>query len=327
MSKIIKKTNIKGLYITGMGEIWRKDCKRVINPNKKGKIRYNGKLYNFEKLIDYSEKEPQKNNGYQAKPKHKSKIYLSELKKQGFQKTKIKGLYITKNGICYNITTKRELSNRNGKINISSKTHNVAKIIIETFKNIPIRKGQINFINGNKNDFNIENIEYKSTDKQTYPSKNDLIKCIRLYFEVDKNLKLSNINYKFYLFEIIKMRGFNLKYQENDFKVFIEYFNSDLGLLYNNQKTVFKKFNYSVTNGKNAINKYLNLLIKECISDFETGILKLKDYKNPIKPKKLKYLQTTINENNLTLKKPFKKENIKETLNNYFKETSHLKTD
>ena len=324
----LNKTSIKGLYLTIDGKAWHKSSKCEIKPTTSGKIRFNGKLYDLQKLINWSEPNAPKNKVGKVKQTVKKVVSIHELQKQGFKKTKISGLYVSNKGVCYNSVTKRNLAIRGGKTTINGKAYNVAKVVLETFCKIPVRSGQINFINGNDKDFNFENLEYKSTIKQPQPSETDLIKCIRLYFEVENNFKISNILYKYYLHEIIKKRDFNLKHKGIDFDLFLEYSKNNF-LHSNNQKAIFIKFNYTATNGKNAINKYLNLLINECVQDLENGILKIKDFKPkpPTKTQKLKELQKSVNESGLNVKIPLRKPSVKEMLNKFLKQTKNSRND
>ncbi|WP_394758158.1 hypothetical protein [Flavobacterium sp.] len=326
-SKIqLTKTSIKGLYLTNEGKAWRKDLKIEITATTNDKVRFNGKLYDLQKLINLSKVKATATSRNNVKPPVKKAVSIRELQKQGFKKTKISGLYVSNNGLCCNSVSKRILTVTNGKTTINGKAYNVAKIVLETFCKIPVRSGQMNFINGNDKDFSFENLKYKSTIKQPPPVATDLIKCIRFYFEVDKKFTTSNILYKFYLYEIIKMRNFNYKYKGLDFDLFLDYSKNDFLVLSNNQKTVFDKFNYTATNGKNAINKYLNLLICECLQDFENGFLQLKDFKPkpPTKTENLRLLQTKINEYGLNVKIPLRKKSIKELLKDYKKHTKAI---
>jgi len=322
----LNKTSIKGLYLTNEGKAWRNDLKIEIKPTINGKIRFNGKLYDLQKIIKRTSQKPQKTINSKQQPPVKKAVSIRELQRQGFKKTKISGLYLTNKGLCYNSTSKRNLTITNGKTTINGKAYNVAKIILETFCKIPVRSGQINFKNGNNKDFSFENLEYKSTIKQPPPVATDLIKCIRFYFEVDKNFTTSNILYKYYLYEIIKIRGFNLKYKSIDFDLFLEYVKTDFWILSNNQNNTFAKFNYTATNGKNAINKYLNLLVNECLQDFENGLLHLKEFapKPPTKTQKLKELQKLINESGFNIKVSLRKQSVKEVFNRYKKKTNEI---
>jgi len=321
----LNKTSIKGLYLTNEGKAWRNDLKIEIKPTINGKIRFKGKLYDLQKIIKRTSQKPQKTIISRQQPPVKKAVSIRELQKQGFKKTKISGLYLTNKGLCYNYTSKRFLTITNGKTAINGKAYNVAKIILETFCKIPVRSGQINFINGNDKDFSFKNLEYKSTIKQKPPLATDLIKCIRFYFEVSKNFTTSDILYKYYLYEIIKKRGFNLKYKGIDFDLFLDYSKNDFKTS-NNQNNTFAKFNYTATNGKNAINKYLNLLIFECLQDFENRILKVKDFKPkpPTKTDTLRELQKKATEYGLNVKIPLRKKSNRELLNDYKKHTKAI---
>lgn len=311
----LNKTNIKGLYLTNEGKAWHKSAKREIPATANGKVRFNGKLYDLQKIMIESKAKAQK------QPVKKIR-FIRELQKQGFRKTKINGLYITNNGLCYNSVSKRSLSIRKGKITINGNAYNIAKLILETFCKIPIRNGQISFKNGNDKDFYFENLEYKSTIKQLPPKPANLIQCIRFYFEVDKKLTTSDILFKYYLNEIAVKRGFVYLHKDNDFILFLEW----LKPFGQNQSkaTISKNHNYSTINGTNAINKYLVMLINECQQDFESGKLKVKEFKPkpPTKTQKLRNLQKSVNEMGLSVKIPLRKPSTNELLNKF---KTHLK--
>lgn len=326
----LNKTNVKGLYLTNEGKLWHKAIKREIKANSSNKVRFNGKLYDLKKLTDLNEPKTQKTKGLTAKKPVKKQFSIIELKKNGFSKTNISGLYISKTGKAYNYNSNRFLtSTGKGNIIINGTGYNFAKLILETFGKIPVRSGQVTFKNGNNRYFHFENLEYKSTIKQTAPTELNLIQCIRLYFEVDKKINKNSLLIKYYLFEIVKTRNFELKYKGLDFDLFIEYLKNDFRILSNNQKNVFDKFNYSTTNGKNAINKYLNLLINECLQDFENGLLKVKGFEpNPkTKTQKLKDLQKLVDKSDLSIKIPLRKPSAKELLKKFQKQSIELKNN
>ena len=103
--------------------------------------------------------------------------------------------------------------------------------------------------------------------------------------------------------------------------MFLDYFKNDYYILSDSQNTVFDKFNYTAINGKNAINKYLNLLINECLQDFDNGLLKVKDFKPkpPTKTDKLRALQKKVNDYGFNVKIPLRKKSNKEILRDYEK--------
>jgi hypothetical protein len=306
----LNKTKIKGLYLTNEGKAWHKTAKREIPATTNGKVRFNGKLYDLQKIM--IETKPKV-----LKPSIKKSFTIREIQKQGFRKTNIIGLYIANNGLCYNYTSKKSLTITKGKITINGKVYNLAKIILETFCKIPVRSGQINFKNGNDQDFCFENLEYKSTIKQLPPKPADLIQCIRLYFEVDKKINTSNLFFKYYLNDIAGKRGFIYLHKANDFNLFLEW----LKPIFNSQSKaeISKKHGYTVRNGTNAINKYLALLVNECLQDQENGKLTVKEFKPkpPTPTQKLKDLQKSVDEMGLKVKIPLRKSSTKEVLNKF----------
>jgi hypothetical protein len=315
----LTKTKIKGLYLTNEGKAYHKTAKREIKATLNGKVRFNGKMYVLRNLMTETAPKPTK-----AKQPIKKAVPIRELQKQGFKKTQISGLYVSKVGTAYKVNSNRFLTiTAKGNVIINGKGYNFAKLILETFCKIEARSGQIVFKNGNNKDFSFENLEYKTTIKQNAPKETDLIQCIRFYFEVEKRFKTSNILYKYYLYEIIKIRGFNYKYKGLDFDLFLEYAKNDFWTLSNNQKNTFDKFNYTATNGKNAINKYLNLLVNECLQDFENGLLQLKEFapKQPTKTDTLRALQKKVNDYGINIKIPLRKKSTKELLNDYKKQS------
>lgn len=283
-----KKTAVKGLYLTSAGNAWHKSAKREIFPTASGKIRFNGKLYDLQKLS--IEEKPKKE---QTSPVKKN-ISIRSLKAKGLTKTQISGLFITNSGLCYNSVSKRNLSVTRGKIAINGKAYNLAKIILETFCKIPVRDGQIKYKNGNDKDFYFENLEYTTTIIQNEPSKTDIIQSIRLYFEVEKKLNRSSILFKYYLNEIASKRGFIHSNKGIDFNLFIEW-SKPFGQ--NQSKAEISTRNgYTIRNGTNAINKYLTMLINECLQDEKNGILTIKDFakKTPTKTEKNKLANETL---------------------------------
>ena len=303
-NKGLIKTSVKGLFLTIEGKAWHKSAKREIPATQSGKIRFNGKLYDLQKLVIESKpKEP--------KQPIKKSVSIRELQKQGFRKTSIKGLYVTNNGICYNSASKRKLTIRKGKITVNGKAYNVAKIILETFCKIPMRNGQTIFKNGDEKDFYFENLEYTTTIKQTAPNEIDLIQCIRLYFEVDKKLTRSNILLKFYLNEILQKRGFTNLHTGKDFDLFLDWLKP---FAIHNKAEISRKHNTSLTNCNNAINKYLTLLVNDCLQDQENGILKVLNFtQKPLTAtQKIKKYNETLQEMGMTARIPLRKRGFKQ---------------
>jgi hypothetical protein len=324
MKPTIKKTIVKGLYLTIDGKAWHKSSKCELKPTLKGKVRFNGKLYDLQKLMNVTKPKPTKTKVSNPKPV-KKRVSIRELQKQGLNKTEISGLFVANNGLCYNSTTNRNLAITKGKITINGKAYNVAKIILKTFCKIPIRSGQIVFKNRNNKDFSFENLEYATTGTYHAPPKEtDLVKIIRLYFEVPKKMNRQNLMYKFHLHEIATKRGFIYLHTGKDFDLFLQWLNPYILAQSQSKQEVSIKNGYSTTNGINAINKYLSLLTNDCLKDFENGLLNVKDFepKPPTKTQKLRDLQKSVNEWGLNVKIPLRKKSNRELLSNYEK---HLK--
>jgi len=204
------------------------------------------------------------------------KMTIKELQSKGYKKTFIKGLYLTNKGKAYNSTTGNDLKPRaSGKVIINGKEYNLLKLILETFKKIPVRTGKINFLNGNNQDFNFNNLEYASTGTtHTAPPESEIIKAIRLYFEVDKNFTANNVFFKSHLKHIATKRGFIIIHTNKAFNLFLEWIEPQS----QSKASISTKHGYTVRNGTNFINKYLSLLIKDCLQDYENEILQLLDF-------------------------------------------------
>lgn len=236
---------------------------------------------------------------------------IRELQKQGFKKTTIKGLYLTNLGKCYNYSTNRSLTPTvGGKLIFEGKAYNLAKLILETFCKIPVRNGQIVFLDNDKTNFSFQNLEYSTTGTHHEPPTNaDLIKCIRFYFQVDKKFTTSNILYKFYLYEIAKHRGFIYLHTESDFSLFLDWLNPTISIESQSKGALSKKHGFRFSNGVNAINKYLDLLVKKCLQDNEIGLLKIKDFtpKPLTKTQRLKAFQLELFNDNWNINVPLRK--------------------
>jgi len=273
MKKQLIKTSIKGLFLTTDGKAWHKSANREIVPSEKGIIRFDGKKYNLKKLVIEPETK-QPNN----KPQPKKRILVADIIKQGYRKTTVKGLYLTKNGKGYNSITKHYLSpTSKGLILVNGKGHNLPKLILQTFKKEPIRSGKIVFKNGIETDFYIENLEYKRpTLLIVSPTESELIQCIRLYFSIENGFNRNSLFFKYYLSEIAKIRGFNRN--TTDFILFSEWITPFYISGSQSKQAISKKHGYTILNGTNIINGYLLQLVTECLQDFEKGYLQLKGF-------------------------------------------------
>lgn len=222
------------------------------------------------------------------------KMTIKELQNKGFRKTNIAGLFLTNNGIAYNNTTGNEIKPRStGKIVINCKEYNLLKIILETFGKTPLRNGKILFLNGNNQDFYYKNLAYAVGTHYKAPTETNIINCIRLYFAVEENFNRNNVFYKSHLEYIATKRGFIHSHSLKDFDLFLDWIKP----LSQSKPAISKKHGYTVINGTNAINKYLVLLVNECLQDQETGLLKTFDFK----PKPLTATETNKKTNNILI--------------------------
>ena len=269
MDKI--KTNVKGLFLTTDGNAWHKTAKRVLVPTDSGKIRFNGKLYDLEKLRKDKPVIEKK-----TKTLLKTKPTIAELQKQGFKETSIKGLFLTSSGKAYNNTTKRELKpTQGGKVVVLGKAYSLAKLILQKYKSIPVKSGKIIFLNGNARDFDFNNLIYSTKLIYKAPTESQIINTIRLYFKIPTGFNRQNVLFKYYLHQIAIIRGFVLERKENDFFVFNEWLTPGT---YNASKAeISVKNGFTQRNGTNSINKYLSILINDCLTDLENGYLILND--------------------------------------------------
>ena len=219
----------------------------------------------------------------------KNKPKVSELKKQGFKRTSIKGLYITNTGKGFNINTGNVLKETNGKISFNKKAYNAAKLVLEAFLKTPLRGGYINFKNGNKKDFHYLNLEYKTTINQYAPKEADLIKCIRLYFNVDKDFHSKSLLFKYYIYQVSLIRGFDIRTKKTKGSIlFFDWLNVGINGKNKNIYHLSIKHGFTATNGKNEVYKYYNLLVNEVLEDYKKGILKVKDFYIPVRKKSFK---------------------------------------
>jgi hypothetical protein len=236
------------------------------------------------------------------------KTTIKELQSKGYKKTAIKGLFLRNNGKAYNHTTKREINpTTKGMIVFNGKYYNLSKLILATFKKIPVRNGQILFLNGNNRDFYFENLEYATGTHYSAPSEASLINCIRLYFEVQKDLTRHDILFKDYLNQIAQLRAFVYAHKCNEIDLFLDWLKPFLQS--ESKAEISKKHGYTVRNGTNIINKYLAMLVNECIQDQKNELLTIKDFatKPLTATQKIKLTNEALKKLGFTSKIPLRK--------------------
>lgn len=203
------------------------------------------------------------------------KTTIRELQRNGYKKTSIKGLYLTNNGKAYNTVTNNYLTvSKRGSVTVNGKQYNLAKLILETFKKKPVRNGAIVFLNGNNKDFDCNNLQYATGTHYKAPAEASIIKCLRLYFEVDKNINRNNTFFKLHLKQIAIKREFIYLHKDKGFNLFLSW----LVPHSESKATISTENGYTVINGTDIINKYLQLLVNECLQDHENGLLQIKDF-------------------------------------------------
>lgn len=242
------------------------------------------------------------------------KTTIRELKRNGYKKTTVNGLYLTNNGKAYNTVTNNYLTHsKRGSVTVNGKQYNLAKLILETYKKTPVRTGGIVFLNGNDQDFSFKNLMYSSTGiHYTAPPESEMIKAIRLYFPVVNNFTVNHIFFKSYLNQIAVKRGFIDLHANKEYFLFLEWIEP----LSQSKANTSKKHGYTVRNGTNFINKYLSLLVNDCLQDYENGLLQIMDFA----PKPLTQTEKNIKINEsakiagLEARVPLRKQSTKELI-------------
>ena len=87
---------------------------------------------------------------------------------------------------------------------------------------------------------------------------------------MDKNFNSQSIFFKSHLKSIVLKRSFVNSYDFKELILFIEW----LGIFSNSKAQISKNNGLSIRNGTNLINKYLLILVNDCLLDYENGLLK-----------------------------------------------------
>jgi hypothetical protein len=232
-------------------------------------------------------------------------------------------LYITFEGKAWHKSAKREIKpTQSGKIRFNGKMYVLTKIIDCEGKKAPKQrkkkqkqpiKKTVHLKPASKNEFN-------TTKIQTAPSKKDLVKCLRLYFEISEKFTPSNILFKYFLNEIALKRGFIFEHNKHkDFDLFLQWLQPKSVFTPQNKVYISKLKGYTIAHGTNAINYFLGLLAKDCLRDLENGNLKIKDFapKPPTKTDTLRALQKKATEQGFNIKIPLRKKSQRELLEKY----------
>ncbi|MBV6880938.1 hypothetical protein NG800_012955 [Epilithonimonas ginsengisoli] len=186
--------------------------------------------------------------------------------------TSIPDINIDRLGTVTNIRTNKIFKvGKRGYFTYKDKPINLAKLMLETFKKIPIRNGHIIFKDGNKKNYNLSNLEYQTKLSIVEPpTETDIINVINYYCRHDKMVNLRNaFKYRVNLLTVLSLRNFFIEYKgTQNLDVFKDYAAAFAPGFY----TLSKKNNITVLESKRTIYYFLNKLIADCKN--EGAILK-----------------------------------------------------
>ena len=184
-----------------------------------------------------------------------------------YYKTKYNGIRITKTGVVRNTISGKVLKiYKRGSFMFNKKHVNLAKLMIETFKKTKYKSGRIVFLDGNKENYHIENLEYITKfDIIEKPNELDLIKILRFYFGENAIQNIKDVfGFRSQINTILIVRNFYYNYRKHEnIDVFKSYFN----LFYPSFISLSKEFKITVVDTKMTIYFFLNKLIDDCKKD------------------------------------------------------------
>lgn len=243
---------------------------------------------------------------------------IKQLKENGYKRVpNISYIYLNDSGKIYSLQKDRELkSTSKNLVRIENEYLNVAKLILWIFKKEPMRANQqIRYIDGDRTNLSVENVEYTRKYKNGLKSNvnnENLYIAIRCYFNVPKKYKIKDrFRTRMYLSEILEMRGF---YIDNQNKEGIEVFKSYMKDLISNHAVIAQKYNISIWDCAYIVNGFINQLSNEILKALQAGILQVKDFKLT-KRQELRELNKQLVSNGLNpirLRKKSNKELIKD---------------
>lgn len=253
---------------------------------------------------------------------------IKQLKENGYKRVPdIPYIYLNESGKVYSLQKDRELKpTSKNLVRIENGYLNVPKLMLWIFRNEPMRANQqIRYINGDRGDLSIENVEYTRKYKnglKVNVNNENLYTAIRCYFNVPKKYKVKDrFRTRMYLSEILEKRGF---YIDNRHKEGIEVFKSYMQDLISNHTIIAQKHNISIWDCAYIVNGFLNQLSSEILRALNTGILQVKDFKLT-KRQELRELNKQLISYGLNPVRLRKKSN-KELLKDYEKFCNEFKT-
>lgn len=216
------------------------------------------------------------------KREQRSKV-IRNLKANGYkQVSDYPSLYLNENGTVYSLKKGRELkATAKHLVLVDNEYLNIPKLLLLVFRKEPIRNNQhIRYIDGNRSNFTLSNIEYVQKFGNGLKAKinnEELLTAIRCYFEVKKKYKIKDyFTTRFYLNWILDERKFYIEYYDREG---IEIFRSYMDGVFNNLVSVAKKHNISISSCKYVVHGFINQLINDIFLDLKEGKLTIKDFK------------------------------------------------
>lgn len=199
--------------------------------------------------------------------------------KEGFYKTALKDISVTKTGNVRNNKTGKLLKiSERGYFVLNNKPQNLAKLMLQTFKKIALKNGRIRFKDNDKRNFDVENIEYVTKlEIITAPDEKDLESIIYTYFK-DDNFKMRDwLQFRIYINMIMKKRCFfEENKNENNIDIFSDYFS----VSFPSYISLAKRNNISVKDAKTTVYFFFNRLVSNCKNDAELRLKTPNDNSN-----------------------------------------------
>lgn len=203
------------------------------------------------------------------------------LEKKGFKKI-IKGYYVNTDGKVFNCFTGKYMSlNCRNSFKADGKLYSVPKYMLKIFAHLPVRHtSQIAYKDGDRNNLNINNIDYCHIITGKIPPINysDFALCLRCYFELPVNFNIRDSCMVNPLLQAIidhRMLFSKMKAEEFTYYESLPIFKSYL-FGFASRPDLAKKHQISLHDFSIIINNYIIYIINDIIKDYEKGYLQEK---------------------------------------------------
>ena len=203
---------------------------------------------------------------------------IQQLRKNGFKSIEVFNfLYINQMGKVHNLHTGKYLKpNERNYIQFAGEYISIPKMMLHAFSGQKYRAGQIEYIDGNKENITLQNLKYKRLFE---PSKTNILNIkglytsIRCYFEVEKRFRASDtLRTKIYLQAITEKRCFfTAKNGLKNYEVLKTY----LSELTNTIDQTAKMNGLGYKDCSIMVNELINSLISDILTDLNEGKLKI----------------------------------------------------